>query len=123
MPSPQGDGSWEAANGAVYDLSSHDLRPDGWTSGDAAGLPILPGLIRYDEVAAGEIHHAIRFTVPETQSAHIWPARHDASSLTGSDYPPMGFAAAAAGRLRPLQLFAGNAGDFASIQNVWPHFG
>lgn len=87
---PQGDGSWEAANGAVYDLSSHDLRPDGWTSADAAGLPILPGLIRYDEVAAGEIRHAIRFTAPETQSAHIWPARHDASSNTGANYPPMG---------------------------------
>jgi len=87
---PQGNGSWEAANGAVYDLSSHDLRPDGWTSGDAAGLPILPGLVRYDEVASGEIRHAIRFTAPETQAAHIWPARHDASSNTGSNYPPMG---------------------------------
>ena len=87
---PQGDGSWEAANGAIFDLGSHALRPDTWTSGDAAGLPILPGLVRYDEVAAGEIRHAIRFTAPETQAAHIWPARHDASSLTGSDYPPMG---------------------------------
>ena len=86
---PQGDGSWEAGNGAVYDLSSHALRPDGWTSGDAAGLPILPGLVRYDEVAAGEIRHAIRFTAPQTQSAHIWPARHDAGQ-SGSNYPPMG---------------------------------
>lgn len=87
---PQGNGSWEAANGAVYDLNSHDLRPDGWTSADAAGLPILPGLVRYDEVASGEIRHAIRFTAPQTQAAHLWPARHDASSLTGSNYPPMG---------------------------------
>lgn len=87
---PQMNGRWEAANGAVYDLSSHDLRPDGWTSADAAGLPILPGLLRYDEVAAGEIRHAIRFTAPQTQKAHIWPARHDASNLTGSNYPPMG---------------------------------
>ncbi len=87
---PQGNGSWEAANGALYDLRSHDLRPDGWTSADAAGLPILPGLVRYDEVASGEIRHAIRFTAPQTQAAHIWPARHDASSLTGSNYPPMG---------------------------------
>lgn len=87
---PQGDGSWEAANGAVYDLSAHALRPDGWTSADAAGLPILPGLVRYDEVAAGEIRHAIRFTAPETQAAHLWPARHDASNHTGSQYPPMG---------------------------------
>lgn len=87
---PQPDDSWEAANGAVYDLSSHDLRPNGWTSADAAGLPILPGLLRYDEVASGDIRHAIRFTAPETQAAHIWPARHDASSYTGSNYPPMG---------------------------------
>lgn len=87
---PQGNGSWEAGNGAVYDLSSHALRPDGWTSADAAGLPILPGLVRYDEVAAGEIRHAIRFTAPQTQKAHLWPARHDASSNTGSNYPPMG---------------------------------
>lgn len=87
---PQGDGSWEAGNGAVYDLNSHALRPDGWTSADAAGLPILPGLARYDEVAAGEIRHALRFTVPETQKAHWWPSRHDASNLTGAQYPPMG---------------------------------
>ena len=87
---PQGDGSWTAGNGASYDLHSHALRPDGWTSADAAGLPILPGLVRYDEVASGEIRHALRFTAPQTQDAHIWPARHDASSLTGPDYPPMG---------------------------------
>lgn len=87
---PQGGGSWEAANGAVYDLNSHDLRPDGWTSADAAGLPILPGLVRYDEVAGGEIRHAIRFTAPQTQAAHLWPARHHASSNTGANYPPMG---------------------------------
>lgn len=83
-------GGWEAGNGATYDLSSHALRPDGWTSADAAGLPILPGLVRYDEVASGEIRHAIRFTAPETQAAHLWPARHHASSLTGANYPPMG---------------------------------
>ncbi len=87
---PQPDGSWTAAAGAIFDLNSHTLRPDGWTSADAAGLPILPGLVRYDEVASGEIRHAIRFTVPETQAAHIWPARHDASDLAGENYPPMG---------------------------------
>lgn len=87
---PQNDGSWEAGSGAIYDLSSHALRPDTWTSADAAGLPILPGLLRYDEVASGEIRHAIRFTAPETQRAYVWPARHFASSLTGSEYPPMG---------------------------------
>ncbi|MCP4362543.1 MAG: hypothetical protein GY796_31440 [Chloroflexi bacterium] len=86
----QPDNSWNAGSGAVYDLNSHALRPDGWTSADAAGLPILPGLVRYDEVAAGEIRHALRFTADETQDAYIWPARHEASSLTGSHYPPMG---------------------------------
>jgi hypothetical protein len=87
---PQGDGSWNASSGAKYDLRSNALRPDGWTSADAAGLPILPGLVTYDEVASGEITHAIRFTAPQTRKAHVWPARHDASSLTGSQYPPMG---------------------------------
>ncbi len=61
-----------------------------WTSADAAGLPIFPGLVRYDEIAAGEIRHALRFTVPKTQKAYVWPARHYASSLTGAQYPPMG---------------------------------
>jgi hypothetical protein len=87
---PQPDGSWHAGSGAICDLNSHILRPDGWTSADAAGLPILPGLVHYDEVATGEIRHAIRFTVPETRRAYVWPARHYASSLTGTQYPPMG---------------------------------
>jgi hypothetical protein len=87
---PQPDGSWEAGSGAVFDLNAYDLRPAGWTSADAAGLPILPGLVRYDEVASGEIRHAIRFTAPQTRRAYVWPARHYASSLTGLQYPPMG---------------------------------
>lgn len=87
---PQGDGGWQAGSGAIFDLTSHALRPDGWTSADAAGLPILPGLVRYDEVAGGEIRHALRFTAPQTRATHIWPARHDASVLTGEQYPPMG---------------------------------
>jgi hypothetical protein len=87
---PQLDGSWEAGSGAIFDLRSNDLRPDGWTSADAAGLPILPGLVRYDEVAAGEIKHALRFTAPQTRRAYVWPARHYASSLTGGQYPPLG---------------------------------
>ena len=87
---PQEDGSWTAGSGAIYNLSSHDLRTDGWTSADAAGLPILPGLILYDEVMEGEIDHALRFTAPETRNTHVWPARHDASSLSGNQYPPMG---------------------------------
>ena len=87
---PQQDNSWTAGSGAIFDLNSHDLRPDGWTSADAAGLPILPGLVRYDEVAAGEINHAIRFTAQTTQRAYLWPARHFASSVTDTNYPPMG---------------------------------
>ncbi len=87
---PQNDGAWHAGSGAIFDLNSHTLRPDGWTSADAAGLPILPGLIRYDEVALGEINHALRFTAPHTRRAYVWPARHYASSLTGVQYPPMG---------------------------------
>lgn len=87
---PQPGGSWDAGSGAIYDLGSNDLRTAGWTSADAAGLPILPGLARYDEVAAGQINHALRFTVPQTQKAYIWPARHHASNLTADHYPPMG---------------------------------
>ena len=87
---PTPDGSWYAGSGALFDLHSNALRPDGWTSADAAGLPILPGLVRYDEVAAGTINHALRFTVPQTRRAYVWPARHYASDLTGAQYPPMG---------------------------------
>jgi len=87
---PQPDGSWQAGSGAYFDLHSNALRPSGWTSADAAGLPILPGLVRYDEVAAGEIRHALRFTAPQTSSDYVWPARHEASSLTGAQIPPMG---------------------------------
>jgi hypothetical protein len=87
---PQTDGSWTAGSGAIFDLRSNALRPPSWTSSDAAGLPVLPGLIRYDEVAAGEINHAIRFTAPQTRKLFIWPARHYASNLTADRYPPMG---------------------------------
>lgn len=87
---PNPDGSWDAASGAIFDLLSNDLRPAGWTSADAAGLPILPGLVRYEEVVSGEIRHAIRFTAPRTQRAYVWPARHFASSSTDPDRPPMG---------------------------------
>jgi hypothetical protein len=87
---PQEDGSWRAGSGAIFDLNSHALRPDTWTSADAAGLPILPGLVRYDEAASGEIRHAIRFTAPDTRRAYVWPGRHYASDLTGAQYPPLG---------------------------------
>lgn len=83
-------GSWSAGSGAIWDLRSNALRPDGWTSADAAGLPILPGLVRYDEVAAGAIRHALRFTAPDTRSSHIYPARHDAGASESAALPPMG---------------------------------
>ena len=84
------EGRWTAGSGAIWDLRSNTLRPAGWTSADAAGLPILPGLARYEEVARGRIEHALRFTVPRTRRAWVWPARHYASSLTDPDLPPMG---------------------------------
>ena len=81
---------WHAGSGAVFDLKSNQLRPDGWTSADAAGLPILPGLARREEVATGEIDHALRFTARRTQKAYVWPARHFASRITDKGVPPMG---------------------------------
>ena len=82
-------GDPDAGSGAVYDLASNELRPAGWTSADAAGLPILPGLVRYDEVAAGEIDHAIRFTVDCPTRRYVWPARHQAG-VADRSCPPMG---------------------------------
>ncbi len=92
---PQPDGSWSADCGAVFHLDSLTARPTakpGWTSADAAGLPILPGLVRYEEAArgAGGIRHALRFTVPRTRKAYVPPATHWASSSTATDLPPMG---------------------------------
>jgi len=83
--------SWHAGSGAVFDLNSNALRPAGWTSADAAGLPIFPGLVRYDEVVEQHaINHALRFTCPRTRKAYVAPARHYASSDTSSALPPMG---------------------------------
>ncbi len=81
---------WNAGSGAIFDLTSNKLRPEGWTSSDAAGLPIFPGLVRYDEVQAGEIHHALRFTVERTQRGYIHPATHYASDSSDPNLPPMG---------------------------------
>jgi len=86
----RGGASWLAGSGATWNLRSNALRPAGWTSADAAGLPILPGLARYDEVAAGAIDHALRFTAPRTRRAFIYPARHFASGSTDPALPPMG---------------------------------
>lgn len=84
------DNGWEAGSGAVFDLKSNKLRPDTWTSADAAGLPIFPGLVRYDEVQAGAIRHALRFTVSKTQRGFIHPATHAASDSDDPSLPPMG---------------------------------
>lgn len=83
-------GAWHADSGTNWDLRSNALRPENWTSADAAGLAIFPGLARYDEVASGQITHALRFTVQRSQKAHIWPATHHASSSTDPNRPPMG---------------------------------
>ena len=87
---PTAGGGWRAGSGAIWNLRSNRLRPGGWTSADAAGLPILPGLARYDEVARGRIDHALRFTVRRTRRAYVYPARHFASDVTDPSLPPMG---------------------------------
>jgi hypothetical protein len=104
---PHGSG-WDAGSGAVFNLNSDALRPAGWTSADAAGLPIFPLLVRYPEVKAGEIDHALRVTVPSTQRGYIHPATHYASDSSDASLPPMGL------RLRlkasfPLNGFSGQA--------------
>jgi len=85
-----GGASWKADSGAIFNLKTSTLRPAGWTSADAAGLPIFAGLVRYDEVKAGKIDHALRFTVSKTQRGYVFPARHFASSSTNANLPPMG---------------------------------
>jgi hypothetical protein len=87
---PKAGGGWRAGSGAIFNLRSNRLRPAGWTSADAAGLPIFPGLARYDEVKRGRIDHALRFTVSRSRRAYVYPARHFASDLTDPSLPPMG---------------------------------
>lgn len=91
--SKQSDNSWNASGGAIFHLDSNNVRPTvqaGWTSADAAGLPIFPGLVRYDEASTGTIAHALRFTVNSTRRAYVPPATHYASSNTSANLPPMG---------------------------------
>jgi hypothetical protein len=87
---PGGTPGWCGLSGAVYNLASDTLRPDSWTSADAAGLPILPGLVRYDDVESGEIRHALRFTVDVTRQSWVWPARHQSGDNLDANAPPMG---------------------------------
>lgn len=111
------DGRWRAGSGATWSLRSNELRPDGWTSGDAAGLPILPGLLRWREVRSGSVTHAVRFTTDLTGPRHVWPARHDAGA--GSDYPPMG----ARFRLRRSFSAAGYSDEARTVIRAFKHYG
>jgi hypothetical protein len=110
---------WRAGNGAVFNFSTNKLRPDGWTSADAAGLPIFAGLVRYDEVSAGAIMHALRFTVHETQEGYIHPATHWASSTTDPGYPPMGLRV----RLKASYDISGYTGEAHVILVAMQHYG
>jgi hypothetical protein len=110
---------WAAASGAVFDLRSDALRPEGWTSADAAGLPIFPLLARYPEVATGHIDHALRVTVPETQDGYIHPATHYASSSSDPSLPPMGLRL----RLKASYSLAGFTGESLVILEALKRYG
>jgi hypothetical protein len=110
---------WAAASGAVFNLRSDALRPEGWTSADAAGLPIFPLLARYPEVATGQIEHALRVTVPETQAGYIHPATHYASSSSAPSLPPMGLRL----RLKASYSLAGFSGQSLVILEALKRYG
>jgi hypothetical protein len=110
---------WQAGSGAVFDLRSNALRPEGWTSADAAGLPILPLLARYPEVRAGQIDHALRVTVPLTQRGYIHPATHFASDSSNLDLPPMGLRL----RLKASYSLAGFHGESLVILRALKRYG
>ena len=118
LKDPNGPG-WFAGSGAMFNLSSDALRPDGWTSADAAGLPILPGLVRYDEVTAGAINHALRFTVAQTQRAYVHPATHYASSSTNANLPPMGMRV----RLKASYNISAFTGEARVVLNALKKYG
>ena len=110
---------WEVGSGAVFNLRSNALRPEGWTSADAAGLPIMPLLVRYDEVRAGRIDHALRVTVARTQRGYIHPATHFASSDSDSALPPMGLRL----RLRASYSLAGYHGESLIVLRALKRYG
>jgi hypothetical protein len=120
---PQSDNSWKAGAGAIFDLNSNDVRPTaqpGWTSADAAGLPIFPGLARYDEVSSGEIPHALRFTVAVSREAYVPPANHWASTDTSVNLPPMGMRV----RLKASYVIPSNfSGDTKTILRALQKYG
>jgi hypothetical protein len=110
---------WRAGSGAVFNLRSDALRPEGWTSADAAGLPIFPLLVRYPEVSAGQIDHALRVTVPQTQRGYIHPATHFASSSSNPNLPPMGLRL----RLRASYSLAGFHGESLVVLEALKRYG
>ena len=110
---------WSASNGAVWPLDTDALRPEGWTSADAAGLPILAGLVRYDEVKAGALDHAIRFTMNDTSQGHIHPATHDAATSSAPYAPPMGLRV----RLKASYNTSGFTGNALVILTAMKRFG
>jgi hypothetical protein len=113
------DHGWTAGSGARWSLHSNKLRPKGWTSADAAGLPILPGLLRYHEVKSGVVDHAIRFTAPVTSRRFLWPARHEAGSTDSRNYPPMG----ARFRLKAGYSLAGYSHDAKVVLRAMKTYG
>ena len=110
--------NWSADSTAIWDMTINAQRPYTWTSADAAGLPIFPGLVRYDEVAAGAINHAVRFTVPVTQQAFTAPASHWASSVTDHRRAADGHEAPVAGEFRYFRFFAGEPGDSDGAEEI-----
>ena len=110
---------WEAGSGAIFDLRANRLRPEGWTSADGAGLPILPGLVRYEEARSGPIRHALRFTARRTRRAFVWPARHFASQSNDPHLPPMGQRF----RLRATVPTDGFAPETQAILNALKEYG
>ena len=117
--SVNGDGSWNADSTAVWDLLSDEQRPYTWTSADAAGLPIFPGLVRYDEVASGKIQHAFRFTLPKTRAAIIPPASHWAANTSDPTAPPMGMRL----RLKSSYDISGFSSQMQVILTAMKHYG
>ncbi len=113
------DGRWRAGSGATWFLDSNDLRPDGWTSADAAGLPILPGLLRWNEVKRRNVDHAIRFTTDVTSRWHLWPARHDAGSRDSHRFPPMGARFRLKAGYRPPQGFGPGAREVVRAMQTY----
>jgi hypothetical protein len=113
------NGPSTAGSGAIFDLNSNLLRPAGWTSADAAGLPIFPGLVRLDEVQAGVIAHAIRFTVQQSDTSYLWPARHQAGSASNPNLPPMG----ARFRLKAGYSIAGFGHEAQVVLTAMKHYG